>query len=166
MAEQHQDRFGEAVGLTWKDVDFQKGLIDINKTFSYNYTKDFAPTKNKSSMRQIPVSDQTLDLLKIFREKYYTDDEQDRIFHSVSNNAANKTLKKIVGRDVHIHSLRHTYASFLITQGVELLSISEILGYENLNITISVYTHQLQSLRDKNNDKIKSIFQRFGAELG
>ncbi|MBM7153700.1 site-specific integrase, partial [Streptococcus suis] len=159
-------RFAEAVGLTWDDIDFENGLIDINKTYNYNTTFDFAPTKNSSSMRKVPIDDQTINLLIEYREKYWIENDQNRIFASVSNAAANKTIKKIVGRNVHIHSLRHTYASYLITQGVELISISQLLGHENLNITLKVYAHQLESLKEKSNDKVRKIFEKFGADLG
>ena len=159
-------RFSEALGLTWNDVDFNEKIIDVNKTYNYNTTYDFAPTKNASSLRKIPVDDQTLSILKEYKDKYWKENEQNRIFASVSNAAANKTIKKIVGRNVHIHSLRHTYASYLITQGIELISISQLLGHENLNITLKVYAHQLEALREKNNDKVRNIFEKFGADLG
>ncbi|WP_153052301.1 tyrosine-type recombinase/integrase, partial [Streptococcus suis] len=110
--------------------------------------------------------DQTINLLIEYKEKYWIENNQNRIFASVSNAAANKTIKKIVGRNVHIHSLRHTYASYLITQGVELISISQLLGHENLNITLKVYAHQLESLKEKSNDKVRKIFEKFGADLG
>lgn len=159
-------RFAEAVGLTWNDIDFENKLIDINKTYSYNTTYDFAPTKNTSSVRKIPIDAQTIQLLEEYRGKYAISDEKGRIFGSVSNAAANKTIKKIVDRNVHIHSLRHTYASYLISQGVDLISISQLLGHENLNITLKVYAHQLDELKEKNNDKIRNIFETFGADLG
>ncbi|BCP60147.1 hypothetical protein SUT286_14730 [Streptococcus parasuis] len=54
----------------------------------------------------------------------------------------------------------------MITKGVELISISQLLGYENLNITLKVYAHQLESLKEKSNEKIKKIFEKFGADLG
>ena len=159
-------RFSEALGLTWNDVDFNDKIIDVNKTYNYNTTYDFAPTKNASSVRKIPVDDQTLSLLKEYKEEYWKENERNRIFASVSNNAANKTIKKTVGRNVHVHSLRHTYASYLISQGIELISISQLLGHENLNITLKVYAHQLEALKEKNNDKVRNIFEKFGADLG
>ncbi|HEK9929258.1 TPA: tyrosine-type recombinase/integrase, partial [Streptococcus equi subsp. equi] len=61
-------------------------------------------------------------------------------------------------RPVRNHSLRHTYASFLILKGVDLISISQLLGHENLNITLKVYAHQLDKLKEKNNQVIKDIF--------
>lgn len=161
-------RFAEASGLTltWDDINFENQLIDVNKTFAYNSSKTFAPTKNKSSIRKIPIEQHTINLLKAYKEQYYVENPENRIFAKVSNTAANKSIKKIVGRNVHIHSLWHTYASFLIVQGADLISISQLLGHENLNITLKVYAHQLDQLKEKNNDRIRDIFQKFGADLG
>nr|WP_263284948.1 tyrosine-type recombinase/integrase [Streptococcus gordonii] len=58
-------------------------------------------------------------------------------------------MRNIVGRDVHAHSLRHTYASYLISKEVDLISISKVLGHENLTITLEVYAHQLEQQEEK-----------------
>ena len=46
-----------------------------------------------------------------------------------------------------------------------MISISQLLGHENLNITLKVYAHQLESLKEKSNDKCKKIFEKFGAGI-
>ncbi len=46
-----------------------------------------------------------------------------------------------------------------------MISISQLLGHENLNITLKVYAHQLESLKEKSNDKFKKIFEKFGADI-
>lgn len=46
-----------------------------------------------------------------------------------------------------------------------MISISQLLGHENLNITLKVYAHQLESLKEKSNDKCKKIFEKFGADI-
>ncbi|MDY5636496.1 MAG: tyrosine-type recombinase/integrase [Streptococcus orisratti] len=153
-------RFSEALGLTWKDIDFENGIININKTFDYSITQDFAPTKNQQSIRQIPVDKNTLNILKDYKQNYYQENKLGRICYGTSNSYTNRKLKQLVGRDVHNHSLRHTYASFLILKGIDLISISQLLGHENLNITLKVYAHQLEKLKEKNNEQIKQIFEQ------
>ena len=82
-------------------------------------------------------------------KKYWKENDENRIFSKISNNGVNKTLRNIVGRDVHAHSLRHTYASYLISKEVDLISISKVLGHENLTITLEVYAHQLEQQEEK-----------------
>lgn len=151
-------RFAEATGITWSDIDFEKGFIDINKSFDYSKTQEFKETKNEQSKRQIPIDQQTIKLLRAFKENYYNENKLNRVLYGASNSLCNRLVKKIVGRPVRNHSLRHTYASFLILKGVDLISISKLLGHENLNITLKVYAHQLDKLKEKNNQAIKDIF--------
>ena len=125
----------------WESVDNENKVLVVDEIWNYKTNLDFASTKTKSSIRKIPLDDETLKLLKSYQKEHWIYNKEIRIFSNISNNAVNKTLRRIVGRNVHAHSLRHTYASFLISQRVELLSISKILGHENMNITIEVYSH-------------------------
>lgn len=155
-------RFGELLGLQLDDIDNEKQMLHLKRAFDYTDTLDFIPLKSKSSKRSVPIDEQTLEIIHTYQRKYATPNSQNRLITQISNNAVNKTIKKIVGRPVTIHSLRHTYASFLIAQGVDLISVSQILGHENLNITLKIYAHQLDKLKEKNNDKIRNIFNDFG----
>ena len=159
-------RFAECLELTWDSVDYDNKLLNVNKTWNYKTNLDFSSTKTKSSIRKIPLDDSTLELLKKYRQEHWLGNKDNRIFSNISNNAVNKTLRYIVGRNVHAHSLRNTYASFLISKHVELLSISKILGHENMNVTIEVYAHQLKELEDKSNSEVREIFGNLGANLG
>lgn len=159
-------RFAECLGLTWDSVNYDNKVLSVDKTWNYKTNLDFASTKTKSSIRKIPLDDETLRLLKSYQKEHWSHNKENRIFSNISNNAVNKTLRRIVGRNVHAHSLRHTYASFLISQRVELLSISKILGHENMNITIEVYAHQLKELEEASNSEVREIFGNLGANLG
>ena len=115
--------------------------------------------KAVSSIREIPLDDDYITFID-----HLPPTEDGRLLPSLSNNAVNKTLRKIVGREVRVHSLRHTYASYLIAHDIDLISVSQVLGHENLNITLEVYAHQLQEQKSRNDEKIKQIWGRFGAE--
>lgn len=159
-------RFAECLGLTWDNVDYDNKVISVDETWNYKTNLDFSATKTKSSIRKIPLDDETLKLIQIYHKEHWIHNKENRIFSNISNNAVNKTLRRIVGRNVHAHSLRHTYASFLITKRIELLSISKILGHENMNVTIEVYAHQLKELEETSNSEVREIFTEFGANLG
>ena len=159
-------RFAECLGLTWDNVDHDNKLLTVDKTWNYKTNLNFSATKTKSSIRKIPLDDETLKLLKIYQKEHWIHNKENRIFSNISNNAVNKTLRRIVGRNVHAHSLRHTYASFLIAKRIELLSISKILGHENMNVTIEVYAHQLKELEEASNSEVREIFANLGANWG
>ncbi|MDH5114674.1 site-specific integrase [Lactococcus lactis] len=153
-------RFAELLGLTWDHVDFSKKEISIQKTWDYSITNDFADTKNESSKRKIPISSKTINLLKKYKKEYWHENKYDRVIYNLSNNGLNKTIKVIAGRKVHPHSLRHSFASYLIYKGIDLLTVSKLLGHENLNVTLKVYAHQLKEMEQENNDVIRKIFNK------
>jgi site-specific recombinase XerD len=62
--------------------------------------------------------------------------------------------------EVHPHSLRHSFASYLIYKGIDLLTVSKLLGHENLNVTLKVYAHQLKEMEQENNDVVRKIFNK------
>ena len=74
-------RFAEVSGITWDDIDFEKGYIDINKSFDYSKSHQFKETKNEQSKRQIPIDDQTIQLLKNYKENYYKDNKLNRVLY-------------------------------------------------------------------------------------
>lgn len=151
-------RFSEALGLTWSDIDLQNGIIDINKSFDYSKTQDFADLKNETSKRKVPIDKTTIETLKTYKKKYWQANIKNRVCFGVSNSACNKLIKRLVGRPVRNHSLRHTYASYLILKGVDIVTISKLLGHESPDITLKVYSHQMEALAEKNFEKIKEIF--------
>ncbi|EPW92146.1 tyrosine-type recombinase/integrase [Streptococcus agalactiae] len=154
-------RFSEAMGLTWNDIDENDMLLHVNKTYKvFGSDKGFQPTKNKHSVRYVPINTKTIELLHQYKLLFKT---ETRIFEGISNTAVNKTLKKLVGRNVHIHSLRHTYVSYLISKGVDLFAVSKIVGHKDLNITLSTYAHLLEDTKSKNNNIVRKLF---GADLG
>lgn len=149
-------RFSEAVALSERDIDFNRQIVHVDKTFKvYGSERGYMPTKNKSSVRDIPIDDRTCKLIKEYVDYFSIND---RLFENVSNSAVNKTLKKLVGRNVHVHSLRHTYVSYLASNDVSLLQISKLVGHTNPNITLSVYSHLFKNEEQSTLNKINKLF--------
>ena len=92
------------MGLTWSDIDFKSGIIDINKSFDYSNTQDFADLKNESSKRKVPIDANTIELLREYKKNYWQANIKNRVCFGVSNSACNKLIKKIVCRKVRIFS--------------------------------------------------------------
>ena len=63
----------------------------------------------------------------------------------------------MVNRDVHPHTLRHTYASYLIFKEVPVASISKLLGHKTILITLKVYAHQFEKMKEKHHAEVRGI---------
>lgn len=153
-------RFGECLGMTWDCVDFQNEKIKIEKGFDYHFTNDFTDGKSISSHRIIKVPHK---LIKLLSTLPIPENQTDRIFPRISNNAVNKSLRLAltragIERDVTFHALRHTHASMLLSQGAQVLTVSKRLGHKDANITLEIYAHVLAELEEQDDKKLNSLF--------
>lgn len=152
-------RIGEILGLTWNDIDFKNNIVSVNKQWkklkdgSYN----FGELKTKNSNRSIPISQSIAKELK----KYKTVINFDNRICDYKNKetvivALNKELKKY-GYNISIHELRHTYATKLISNGLDFKTVASILGHD-VKETIKTYSHVNNDMLDKAKNLIENIF--------
>ena len=149
-------RIGECLGLTWDNLDKEKCTIKIEKGFDYNHTKTFTEGKTKASKRTIVIPKNVMDIL------YQLPKTQDRVFKTVTSEGVNivlrTALKKAgIERKIRFHSLRHTHASILLSQGIQVLTVSKRLGHSSPTITMQTYAHVIQELEESDNNKILNI---------
>lgn len=88
--------------------------------------------------------------------------DTERVFHDITNNGVKKTLdntlkKAKIERKIRFHSLRHTHASILLSQGVQVVSVSKRLGHANPTVTMQTYAHVIKELKVSDNEKIIKI---------
>lgn len=150
-------RIGELCGLKKKDIDILNGTISIERTVQRvkNFDKT-SPKKTKlivtkpkteCSNRTIPIPDFLLDLLKLFINDISKDDYYVFTNSSVPKDPRSfekyfkKLLEKLKIRTLNFHSLRHTYATRLREQKVDIKVISELLGHSSWKITQEIYVH-------------------------
>ncbi|WP_437829032.1 tyrosine-type recombinase/integrase [Niallia taxi] len=163
-------RYGEMMGLTKGDFDFDKSEIKINKTWGYTskMSKGFGPTKNKQSNRIIKVDGQTMLAFKILF-KTTPDNIHKLVFFSpsskykvMSNNNTNKLLKgtlKDLGIDlISVHGLRHTHASVLLYKNISIYYVSERLGHSDIDTTMQYYAHVIKELRTRDEKSTVDTF--------
>ncbi|MEW6857903.1 tyrosine-type recombinase/integrase [Streptococcus iniae] len=150
-------RFAEAMGLTWNDIDFDRQVFKVENTWDYSDSQDFDETKNEQSVREIPFNENVANHLIFYKENYWQDNEQGRVLFGASNRATNTALKRMVKREVHPHTLRHTYASYLIFKEVPVASISKLLGHKSILVTLKVYAHQFEKMKEKYHAEVRGI---------
>ena len=157
-------RLGELMGLEWQDIDFKNGIISINR--SSQYLSDMGVftkvPKTESSIREIAIPEFIISLLEEYKLWY---EEQksiygelwmnsDRLFVQVDGkpmhpSTISKWFVKYVGQIglpvINFHGLRHTNASLLVAQNIDIAVISARLGHAQISTTLDFYVHPLLS---------------------
>ena len=117
------------------------------------------PTKNPQSIHTVPIDNTTCRLLTDYKANRRTDNKFNRVFLEPNQVWLNRIIKRLVKRNVHVHSLRHTYTSYLITQGIELLTVSKIIGHKDLTVTLQTYAHLLEDKKEKDFQVVRKLFK-------
>lgn len=164
-------RRGELIALEWCDLDFTNNTINISKSTTIVNGKPLTKTpKTASSIRKVSVPASIMNLAKV----YYKEQLQYRLQISSKWEGSNhvfiqwngqqmhpdtpyNTFKRIIRRhnsqvaedsdklpDIPLHGLRHTSATLLISQNVDVRTVSNRLGHSRTSTTMDIYSHALQ----------------------
>lgn len=141
-------RIGELIALQWKDIDLQKGLMAVSR--SCHDTSGgivFDEPKTATSRRVIPLPKQLLPKLKIIKKNSNSDFVVSMSGNAVSVRSYQRSFELLLRRQniVHrgFHSLRHTFATRALECGMDVKTLSEILGHKNPTVTLNRYAHSL-----------------------
>lgn len=158
-------RIGEVCALRWKDVDFEKSIIHVSSTVSRikgenKETKLIIDSpKTKSSNRFIPVPYLLMNNLELFYKKriseYVISNNETFVNPRILEYRFHKVLNEANINQTNFHALRHTFATKCIEVGMDVKSLSEILGHANSAITLKTYVHS--SMEQKRNKMEKLI---------
>jgi integrase len=154
-------RRGELLALEWRDLDFQTGIITVSK--SLEQTKNGLRIKSTKSgkARRFLLPSVALNVLLEHRQNQQRENpteaagrdpslvfcSPDRAYYKpdqISSRIAEITAKAGLP-GISLHSLRHTHASQLLSQGVPIPTVAKRLGHANPSITLRLYSHALES---------------------
>lgn len=150
-------RFSEALAITPADFDFRKQILHISKTWDYKGKGGFLPTKNKSSIRKIPLDWQMILQFSTLVKDLPSDQPifvQGQVYNSTVNCILARYCKKLNLPIITIHGLRHTHASLLLFAGVSIASVARRLGHASMTTTQKTYLHIIHELENKDIDLI------------
>ena len=145
-------RIGELLALAWNDIDFDKNILSVKKTChdgneNGKRIRIIDTPKTENSRRQIPLSKTLVKMLKDMKKKsnceFVIADGEKPVYIRSYQRSFELLLKKLKLPHKGFHSLRHTFATRALECGMDVKSLSEILGHKNATITLNRYAHSL-----------------------
>lgn len=153
-------RRGEILGLKWSDIDFDKKVINVQRSLAYIPEKGYVLTsvKTKSSRRQIPIPNKVVK--ELLQHKKVQSEQRLRLGEAYQNldsvvcteigtqqdprnviRVFRRLCKSANVTPIRFHDIRHTHASILISEGVDIVKVANRLGHANPKITLGIYSH-------------------------
>jgi integrase len=147
-------RSGELVGVQWTDIDWNGKFLEVRRAI--NRFGELSTVKTENGRRRIDLSDHLLETLRDLRKqkqeealKEGKNEIPEWIFSNQFGSFADiknikfrnlkRVLRKAGIRDIRFHDLRHTFASQLLSNGTNILYVSQQLGHSNPGITMKIY---------------------------
>ena len=167
-------RRSEVLGIKWDSIDFAQRRLTILHTVSkVTKTVEKDKTKNKSSRRSFPLSDETLEIFETLKEQ----EEENRLLFGRGYNRNDYVFKWPDGKPfapdfvtrhfsnllrnnglphIRFHELRHSCASLLLNNGSTLKDVQEYLGHSNIKTTADIYGHLDMMRKNQLSDLLES----------
>lgn len=166
-------RKGEALALTWADINFNDNTLRINKTLSVGLNNQpiVLTPKTKKSARTISLDDRTLNILKnwkheqrkiLLKQGYNTINTSQLVFTSKNNTHLSvsiparwlkSTVKNSDLAPITVHGFRHTHCSLLFEAGASIQEVQERLGHSDIKTTMDIYTHVTKNKKEETASK-------------
>ncbi|WP_071124698.1 tyrosine-type recombinase/integrase [Leptotrichia massiliensis] len=159
-------RVGEMLALTISDIDFEKHKIRINKTFQRIKRTDVISTpKTPKSKRTIDCPKFVIDIIQNYIKVLYKPTPKTRLFEGFTKHKFQNDIKvysrKANLKKIRVHDLRHSHATFLLSKGVNIVSLSRRLGHERVSTTLDIYSHVLKEDDDLIRDILNSLYEQY-----
>lgn len=147
-------RRGEAIALQKRDVHDHEAIIKYSQR---TQSEGLKPTK-KRNVRTVRLDDQLWNQLQPLLKL-----EGDYVFGGLTGLSPNmidvwfrRGIKESGVKAIRLHDLRHSHATWLINNGVNIVAVSKRLGHKDVSTTLNTYTHLLESTDNGMMDKINS----------
>ena len=152
-------RYGELYGLRWNDVDLKKAEITVRQQFAVTGVNQYGlkPLKTKNGQnRRIPIPAKLVRVLRQYKMAYPID-ISGRLFVKHYRGMKSSQLIKAVVPSATMHTFRHTYATRLSSQGVDVATVAALMG-DKIETINKYYVHYNDDMRAAARKSIEKIF--------
>jgi integrase len=177
-------RQGELLGLKWSDLDWDKGLLNVQRQLqrSKGHSPQLVPPKTKAGRRQVKLGQGTLERLANHKEELAMMrsargerwEENDLIFPNtlgkpMSSENMFEDFKQFLRDnelpDIRFHDLRHTSISFLLDMGTPVNTVQQRSGHSKASITTDTYGHSMAHSQDEAAERIEELISPIAVKL-
>lgn len=164
-------RQGELLALDWNHIDLNNKTIRIERSVKEVYIYDdetnkhietiFQTPKTLNSFRTVSVPDTVVDILKKIQKQsglLFTDNEGRPLKGKNVSAKWTKILKSCNIPHKKFHAIRHTYASMLLKNGVDIETVAELMGHSAISIT-QIYLHSSKNQKQDSVNKLNNLFK-------
>ena len=132
-------RRGEMLGLRWEDVDFQRGLLRVERQRLRIDRKIIETTpKSAASVREIPLDEAILAELRLQRRRgrYIIEATPEQLTAGLESAVRRAGVPRVT-----LHGLRHTMAATAASEKIDIKTLQTIMGHAHFSVTADVYAH-------------------------
>ena len=159
-------RKGELVALQWSDLDEANCTISVSKQASWDTEHQLILSRPKTgnSIREVSSPQDAVELLKQEHAKHpdnpwmFPSGRTGEMYHPDSVVTLHKRILKDAGLEhIRFHDLRHTFATLALQNGVDVKTVSSMLGHYDAGFTLRTYTHATRQMQQKAAEKMGSF---------
>lgn len=167
-------RFGEVAGLTWDCILWDDLEIKTYRRYDTKKSK-WTKAKTETSIRTVPIDKQTIEILKklkreqeVYFKRYKMSNEENLLFIDFftgvpTSQGINRFLRQTM-EDINIKpknlsstGLRHTYASMMLSQDIDIWAIAKIMGHKDIKQITETYGHLIKEKEENENTKVREF---------
>ena len=162
-------RKGELTALLWSDLDEERRTISVSKQAvgDRNRNVTISRPKTENSVRQISIPQSAVELLRQEHEKHpenpwmFPSPKTGEMYHPDSIAKLHEKILRDTGLEhIRFHDLRHTFATMALQNGVDVKTVSSMLGHYDAGFTLRTYTHATRQMQEQAAEKMGTFMEQ------